>query len=281
ALFTCILIILTLTANLFVCVATLRTNSARPLTNYFIINLCIADILIAIISMPVWVLFQIYGLALGRVLGLRFLEFWGSFDILCGTASILSLSCISVDRYMAITRPFTYVRCMTCRRAFLMTCVIWLYAGMYMPCSFIAKYISILLLYMPGSFIAICLYFIAVYAWFVLFASFIIPFIVILAAYTKIFKVAMTHARDITRHTSYSRDEKFHRVSRDLKAAKTISVVIGTFVCCWAPFMVVSVCYAYFMVNMQVGNFTKWLAYLNALLNPLVYSCVDKQLRTI
>ncbi|XP_048590556.1 D(5)-like dopamine receptor [Nematostella vectensis] len=169
ALFTCILIILTLTANLFVCVATLRTNSARPLTNYFIINLCIADILIAIISMPVWVLFQIYGLALGRVLGLRFLEFWGSFDILCGTASILSLSCISVDRYMAITRPFTYVRCMTCRRAFLMTCVIWLYAGMV-------------------AFVRTPLKERGVYAWFVLFASFIIPFIVILAAYTKIFQ---------------------------------------------------------------------------------------------
>lgn len=127
--FTCVLIICTLVANVFVCFATLRFDSIRPLTNYFIVNLCIADIFIAVISMPVWVLFQLYQENIGQLLGVRFMQFWGSVDILCGTASILSLSCISVDRYLAITRPLTYVRCMTWRRAFVMIVAVWCYAG--------------------------------------------------------------------------------------------------------------------------------------------------------
>jgi len=129
ATFTCVLIICTLVANVFVCFATLRFDSIRPLTNYFIVNLCIADIFIAVVSMPVWVLFQFYQEKIHLVLGMRFMEFWGSVDILCGTASILSLSCISVDRYLAITRPLTYVRCMTWRRAFVMIMAVWCYAG--------------------------------------------------------------------------------------------------------------------------------------------------------
>ena len=129
ATFTCLLIICTLVANIFVCFATLRFDSIRPLTNYFIVNLCIADIFIAVVSMPVWVLFQLYTERLNSLLGTKFLNFWGSTDILCGTASILSLSCISVDRYLAITRPLTYVRCMTWRRAFVMIIAVWCYAG--------------------------------------------------------------------------------------------------------------------------------------------------------
>jgi hypothetical protein len=119
-----------LLANIFVCFATLRFDSIRPLTNYFIVNLCIADILIAVISMPVYVLAQIYGdSAMTILLGVKFLSFWRSTDIFCGTASILSLSCISVDRYLAITRPLKYVRCMTWRRALIMILAVWCYAG--------------------------------------------------------------------------------------------------------------------------------------------------------
>lgn len=117
---------------------------------------------------------------------------------------------------------------------------------------------------------------------FVFSASFLLPLIVIVVAYSKIFCVAQKHARDMVRRSSISQEERFKRVSHDLKAAKTISVVIGTFVCFWAPFMVVSVCYSFNVsVTLIVAKIVKWLAYVNALLNPLVYSCVDKQLRTL
>ncbi|XP_020893989.1 D(5)-like dopamine receptor [Exaiptasia diaphana] len=270
ATFTCILIICTLVANVFVCFATLRFDSIRPLTNYFIVNLCIADIFIAVISMPVWVLYQIFPQPhqLSSLLGVKFMLFWSSTDILCGTASILSLSCISVDRYLAITRPLTYVRCMTWRRAFVMIIAVWCYAGT----------VAFLRQPMRGGQSN------TLYALFVLMASFVLPLIVIVVTYSKIFCVARKHAREMVRRSSISQEtsEKFKRVSRDLKAAKTISVVIGTFVFCWAPFLILSVCYAYKVkIHMDVANITKWMAYTNALLNPLVYSFVDKQLRSL
>ncbi|XP_031558800.1 alpha-1A adrenergic receptor-like [Actinia tenebrosa] len=268
ATFICVLIIFTLLANIFVCFATLRFDCIRPLTNYFIVNLCIADILIAVISMPVYVLVQVYGNnAIQILLGGKFLSFWGCMDIFCGTASILSLSCISVDRYLAITRPLKYVRCMTWRRGFVMIIAVWCYAG------------TVAFLRQPMTYNQNQR---KVYALFVFAASFLLPLIVIVVSYSKIFCVAQKHARDIVRRSSISQEEKFKRVSRDLKAAKTISVVIGTFVCFWAPFIVVSVCYSFNVwVDFIFANIVKWLAYINALLNPLVYSCVDKQLRSL
>lgn len=159
ATFTCVLIICTLVANVFVCYATLRFDSIRPLTNYFIVNLCVADIFIAVISMPVWVLVQLYTTRISMVLGDKFMMFWGSTDILCGTASILSLTCISVDRYLAITRPLTYVRCMTWRRAFVMIIAVWCYAGtvaflrqpMKSSVHSASKYCSIIVSLVPNS----------------------------------------------------------------------------------------------------------------------------------
>ena len=101
-------------------------------------------------------------------------------------------------------------------------------------------------------------------------------------AYGKIFQVASRHARDLRRLPNLSYSEHHKRTSHDLKAARTIAVVIGTFVCCWIPFCVLSVLYGYNLpIDITIGNATKWLAYLNALLNPVVYSCLDKQLRNI
>lgn len=119
------------------------------------------------------------------------------------------------------------------------------------------------------------------YAIFVLCVSFLLPSMVIIALYSIMFKVAQHHYNNISRARNLTDQEKYKTVSRDLKAARTIAVVIGTFVCCWLPFMVVSICFAFINVDLKVANLTKWLTYINALLNPVVYSCLDKQLRRI
>ena len=76
-----------------------------------------------------------------------------------------------------------------------------------------------------------------------------------------------------------SREEQYRSVLGDVKAARTIGVVIGTFFCCWLPFILISVVFAFIPVNLEFANFTKWLTYINALLNPLVYSLLDRELR--
>lgn len=125
----CLLIIAALVANIFVCYAVYKQRSARQITRYFIINLCIADIFVTLISMPVWLIFLLYsrGSAV-YLLGETFVAIWRHVDIMCGTASILSLTSISVDRYIAVTKPYFYVGFMTAQRAMQVIGGIWMYS---------------------------------------------------------------------------------------------------------------------------------------------------------
>ena len=125
----CLLIIGAVAANAFVCSAVYKQRSARRITRYFIINLCMADIFVTVISMPVWLIFLLYdNRSAVHLLGEKFVTVWRHVDILCGTASILSLTSISVDRYIAVSRPYSYVQCITSRRALLMIAGIWSYS---------------------------------------------------------------------------------------------------------------------------------------------------------
>ena len=127
----CVLVVCTLAANMCVCYAIARYRSVRRLqyvTGCFVMNLCVADILVALISMPVWAMFQLYGIHIGLVVGKTFLTLWGCVDILCGTAIILSLCAISIDRYLAITRPLVYQEYCTSRRVVGVIGLIWFYS---------------------------------------------------------------------------------------------------------------------------------------------------------
>ena len=119
------------------------------------------------------------------------------------------------------------------------------------------------------------------YAIFVMSASFLLPLFVIIAAYGSMFRVAMRHTRDRTRRQEAGNHHFYKEVKRHLKAAKTIAFVIGSFLCCWTPFIIVSVCYAFYQVDPNGASVAKWLAYLSAVLNPVVYTCGDKQLRRL
>lgn len=125
----CLLIIAALVANIFVCYAVYKQRSARQITRYFIINLCIADIFVTLISMPVWLIFRLYSRRSAvYLLGETFVAIWRHVDIMCGTASILSLTSISVDRYIAVTKPYFYVGFMTAQRAMQVIGGIWMYS---------------------------------------------------------------------------------------------------------------------------------------------------------
>lgn len=117
-----LIIVCAILGNLLVVVSVIRVRRLRGITNYFVVSLAIADILVAILVMPFNASKQIAGRwVFNRVV----CDVWNSFDVYASTASILHLCCISIDRYYAIVRPLDYPMVVTKRRVAVMLSLVW------------------------------------------------------------------------------------------------------------------------------------------------------------
>ena len=121
-----IVIIGTVVGNILVCVAVCLVRKLRRPCNYLLVSLAVSDLCVAILVMPMALLYEILGRwSFGPVV----CDLWVSFDVLSCTASILNLCMISVDRYYAITKPLEYGVKRTPRRMIACVSLVWLGAA--------------------------------------------------------------------------------------------------------------------------------------------------------
>lgn len=99
------IILCALFGNLLVIVSVMRHRKLRVITNYFVVSLALADMLVAIFAMTFNASVELSGRWL---FGYFMCDVWNSLDVYFSTASILHLCCISVDRYYAIVSPLEY-----------------------------------------------------------------------------------------------------------------------------------------------------------------------------
>ncbi|XP_046383714.1 octopamine receptor beta-2R-like [Ischnura elegans] len=116
------IIVAALCGNLLVIVSVMRHRKLRVITNYFVVSLAFADMLVAMVAMTFNASVQITGRWL---FGPVMCDMWNSLDVYFSTASILHLCCISVDRYYAIVRPLKYPINMTKRVVAVMLVNVW------------------------------------------------------------------------------------------------------------------------------------------------------------
>ncbi|XP_069098343.1 5-hydroxytryptamine receptor 6-like [Pleurodeles waltl] len=105
AAFLCFIIVLTTAGNSLLIVLILTQRSLRNTSNFFLVSLFAADLLVGLVVMPPAMLNQLYG---RWVLEQPFCSIWHSFDVMCCSASILNLCAISLDRYLLILCPLQY-----------------------------------------------------------------------------------------------------------------------------------------------------------------------------
>jgi hypothetical protein len=117
-----LIIFLTIGGNLLVIVALVKNANLRSPTYYLIANLTVADLLLGVTVLPLSALREMSGVWL---LGSSLCSIWAAVDVLCCTASILSLCVISVDRYIGVSRPLAYSRILTKKRARWLIVGIW------------------------------------------------------------------------------------------------------------------------------------------------------------
>ncbi|CAN9500167.1 unnamed protein product [Ophioblennius macclurei] len=321
-----LLIVSTLLGNTLVCAAVIKFRHLRSkVTNFFVISLAVSDLFVAVLVMPWEAITEVTN---GWLFG-RFCDVWIAFDIMCSTASILNLCIISVDRYWAIASPFKYERKMTHRVAFVMIGVAWTLSILI---SFIPvqmnwhrageeseaeeveerKMMMVVLMAANSSDSAnaslpdarSCVANLnKTYAISSSFISFYIPVVIMIATYTRIYRIAQTQIRRITSleraaeqaqnqgqganwnqqqppqaplpHKANDEASLKSSFKKETKVLKTLSIIMGVFVFCWLPFFVLN-CTVPFCDPPCVSDTTftvfVWFGWANSSLNPVIYA---------
>ncbi|XP_051955529.1 alpha-1A adrenergic receptor-like [Xyrauchen texanus] len=297
-------IVFAIVGNILVIISVVCNRHLRIPTNYFIVNLAMADLLLGTTVLPVSATLEILNY---WVFGRIFCDIWAAVDVLCCTASIMSLCVISIDRYIGVRYPLQYPSIVTEKRALLAMLGVWI----------LAIFISIgpLLGWKepPSEDDTVCLITEEpFYALFSSLGSFYIPLAVILAMYCRVYVVAKRTTRnleagvmkermdsneltlrihykspsqtqeDCKGHLRSSLTVKLLKFSREKKAAKTLGVVVGMFILCWLPFFLALPIGSFNASLRPPETFFKvifWLGYFNSCLNPIIYPCYSREFK--
>ncbi|XP_029957410.1 alpha-1A adrenergic receptor-like [Salarias fasciatus] len=306
-------IMFAIVGNILVILSVVCNRHLRIPTNYFIVNLAIADLLLGTTVLPVSATLEV----LDRwVFGRIFCDIWAAVDVLCCTASIMSLCVISIDRYIGVRYPLQYPMIVTERRALLAMLGVWILA--------IVISIGPLLGWKqpPSQDDSVCLITEEpFYALFSSLGSFYIPLAVILAMYCRVYVVAKRTTKNLEAGVMKERQQdsneltlrihcrnqqiqdmcpasksggggasaarssltvKLLKFSREKKAAKTLGVVVGMFILCWLPFFLALPISSFNSSLRPPDTFFKvifWLGYFNSCLNPIIYPCYSREFK--
>lgn len=287
--------ITTLLGNISVCLTVLFNSNLHTFTSYLVASLACSDLMVATFSLPFRIHQTIHNThwCLSKTACL----FWIWADLFCCCASIGNLALISVDRFLATKYPLRYHQIVTRKTSWLMLSSVWVY-------SFIVATSGLTNWTFPaGDLVGIdngCYKPDPYYYTFAAIVGFFVPLVVIICAYCYIFKIAMEHFRAISRltapiiaHVPESSEKHQSLYKQQLKATKTLAIVVGAFVVCWLPTFIILLiktwCQSclnsqqnpelsglYYFINIA---FVYTLPNINSAINPFIYVVFSKDLR--
>ncbi|NXC77497.1 DRD3 protein, partial [Anhinga anhinga] len=199
----CILILAIVFGNVLVCLAVLRERTLQTTTNYLVVSLAVADLLVATLVMPWVVYLEVTGgvWTFSRI----FCDIFVTMDVMMCTASILNLCAISIDRYTAVVKPVQYQYSTgqsSCRRVSLMIVIVWMLA--------FAVSCPLLFGFNTTGDPSVCSISNPIFIIYSSLVSFYLPFMVTLLLYVRIYLVLRQRQkkRTLTRQGSHSASTK-------------------------------------------------------------------------
>ena len=235
-------------------------------TNLLLLSLAVSDFIVGLLMFfPIMLIDGCW------FLGDLMCTLYQYLDYTIASASVGNMVLISVDRYVAICHPLHYSSEITQKRVQMCVCLCWI-------CSVIFQCLILKdIMKQPGrdhSCIGECIFFINYIAGLVdLTFSFIVPITVIVVLYMRVFVVAVSQARAMRSHiTAVTQSGKVTAKKSEMKAARTLGVVVVLFLICLCPYYCVALTGQDNLLSASSAAFVLCLYYFNSCLNPVVYA---------
>ncbi|XP_011487831.3 trace amine-associated receptor 13c-like [Oryzias latipes] len=259
---------LTVALNLLVIITVSHFRQLHSPTNILLLSLAVSDFLTSLILMPAEIIRNVACWFLGDTACFLY----NSLSFVLTSASVGNMVLISVDRYVAICDPLHYPTKITEKRVKLGVCLCWLCSIFYG--TFIVKE-DLASQGRPNSCYGECVITVDYIEGTIdLVVSFIVPVFVIVVLYMRVFVVAVSHARAMRSHvTAVTLQPPTTQTVRksELKAARTLGVLIAVFLMCFCPYYCISLA-ADNLLNNSFASYSVFLFYLNSTFNPVVYA---------
>uniref|UniRef100_UPI003AAFB493 trace amine-associated receptor 13c-like n=1 Tax=Centroberyx gerrardi TaxID=166262 RepID=UPI003AAFB493 len=261
--------LLTVSLNLLVIISISHYRQLHTPTNLCLLSLAVSDLLVGLLLIPTEILFIEACWFLGDLMCA--LYYFGFFIIT--SASVGNMVLISVDRYVAICDPLCYPTKITQGRVKICVCLCWICSvfcsglilndnlrepGRYNSC---VGECVVVLNYITGAVDLVM--------------NFIVPITVIIVLYMRVFVVAVSQARAMRSHivaVTLQRSVTVTAKKSEMKAARTLGIVIAVFLICFCPYYCLSLAGEDTSITTPSAAFVISLYFCNSCLNPVIYA---------
>ncbi|XP_032239114.1 probable G-protein coupled receptor No9 [Nematostella vectensis] len=257
--------ILCMIGNGLVLAAIYHTPHLHRISNYFMASLAAADLSVGLLVSPLWAAKSLIA-AYNNEHPLTIISAYMTMQT--ATTTTFNLCAVSIDRYVAITKPFEYNRIISLSRCRGIIAFIWVASFVLpIPRPLVTDPAVLPAVWMTGSTVVI-----------------ILPLVVIFYCYYHIVRIARQQAKRIGQaHRETNRVAVTRR--GNTKAAWTVAIIIGVFLLTWSPSLVLSTRLSAVKDPCQRDRLTKvwfWtvlLAFSSSAINPLIYTARSYEYR--
>ncbi|XP_023139127.1 G-protein coupled receptor 26 [Amphiprion ocellaris] len=297
ALFIVVVAVISLLSNLLVLLCFVHsTEIRRQVPGVFTMNLSFCNILITVLNMPA----TLVGI-------IRKQQPFG--DCVCHTVSfletfltantMLSMAALSIDRWIAVVFPLSYSTKMRYKDAVIMVCYSWLHSFTFSLTALLFSWVDYSDVYASCTLqpneedrdrIKFTIFTIVFHV-----TSFMLSLLILCFTYLKVLKVARFHCKRIDIitmqtlfllvdiHPSVKQRCLAEQKRRKQRATKKISIFIGSFIVCFAPYVITRLAelLPFVDINRHWGIISKCLTYSKAASDPFAYSLLRQQYRKV